>query len=62
MIQGAPANILQRPVTVNLGSSDGPPGPGGAQSKFMVAISIAIVQMGINEQNPRSTVKLKATC
>ena len=33
MIQGAPANILQRPVTVNLVSSDGPIGVNGAQSK-----------------------------
>ena len=35
MIQGAPANVLQRPVTVNLVSSDGPAGVGGAQSKFV---------------------------
>ena len=33
-ILGAPANILQRPVTVSLGSSDGAQSPGGAQSKF----------------------------
>ena len=33
-ILGAPANILQHPVTVSLGSSDGAQSPGGAQSKF----------------------------
>ena len=34
MIQGAPANILQRAVSVNLVSSNGPLGVNGAQSKL----------------------------
>ena len=35
VIQGAPANVLQRPVTVNLVSSDGQLGVNGAQSKLL---------------------------
>ena len=35
MIVGAPPNVLQRPVTLTLESSDGPAGVIGAQSKYI---------------------------
>ena len=37
MIQGGAANILQRPVTVSLDSSDGP-AVGGAQGRSCIAL------------------------